>query len=436
MPYAPKPFSQQEEEQQNQQGGVNISGGQGANFSTGVPGQEAPSKDKKSSGAYANIQSYLDANKTQADQMGQTIASNVDQSADQAQQKIQGLESKAPKVEAYDPNEVFNNVTSLNDEQKNAYRTQRQTGGYSGPQSIDQVEGYADTQKAAQDAVQKAKNAGSESGQQQLLKETYSRPNYSSGENRLDQVLLQNSAGSKQALENVNTKYAGLEGLLNSANQKVGDSVNAANTQALANKQNVLKGEETQWNSLLNPLQQRVEQANRDNPALINSIANDLTDDTLNEDTLARLGLSDGATLYDLNLQSYFRPDSTQVGLNDVANAEERSRYQALADLVQDPTRTQINSSGKEINPIGFNREQFDKDFAGKDTEYKNAYANDRVLFNGMTAQEVQAKIDDLKTVNSYQYVPAFRDQQIAELQTGLGNWKSNYSPDRKIKKG
>jgi len=377
MPYAQKPMMDDEEKQAQQQGGMNISGGAPANFSTGVPGQDAgggAAKPQKSSGNYTNIQSYLEANKTQADQMGQTIADSVDQSAGQAQQKIQGLEAKTQKVEAYDPNEVFNNVTNLNDQQKNDYRTQRQTGGYTGPQTVDQVEGYADTQKATQEAATKLQNAQSETGQQQLLKDTYARPKYTAGENRLDQVLLQNSAGSKQALENVNDKYKGFNDLLGGATQKVGDSINAAKTQALSNKQNILKSEQDQYNNLLNPIQQRADQANKDNPALIQRIQADLEDDTLNAETLQRLGLSGNEKLYNQNLSGYMKPTETQVGIDNVASADERAKYKALSDLIQDPTKTQLSADGSAIDPLGFNKSAFLKDNAAKEKELADIF--------------------------------------------------------------
>lgn len=400
MPFAPKPFSELDEEKKNQQqqGGINISGGAGANFSTGIPGQDASNgaKPAKSSGNYANIQSYLDANKTQADNMGQTIASNVDQSANEAQQKIQSFDSKAPKVDVYDPNEIFNNVTNLTDDQKNQYRAQRSTGGYSGPQSIDQVEGYADTQKKATEANTKLKNAGSEYGQQQLLKETYGRPQYTAGENRLDQVLLQNSEGSKQALEGVKSKYSDLENLFSNSANKVGESINQANTQALNNKKNLLAAEQAQFDNLLNPIQQRADQANRDNPALVNRIQSDLSDDILSEETLQRLGLSAGQKLYDINLDRYIKPNITQVGIDNVANADERAKYKALSDLIQDPTRMQLTGDGKAIDPLGFDKDAYDKDYATQEQAYK-----------GWSEEQEQNKVTAQNALNEFMRLAA-----------------------------
>lgn len=377
MPYAAQPNYYDPNKQNNNQSGVNISGNAGADFSTGIPGQESTgSKDQKSSGNYANIQSYLSANKDQGDQMGQKIATDVGNKAQDATQKINDFSSKAPNVAAYDPNEAYNNVTNLSTEQKSNYQNEKATGGYSGPQTADGVDGYADTQKAATDASSAVKNAGNEYGQQQLLKDAYNRPQYSAGENRLDQALLQNSDGSKQALEGVTSKYKDLDNLFNTTATNVGTSINNANTQALANKNAIAAGEANQWKSLVDPIQARADQANATNGALIDRYTNEAANDKFSEDTLKALGLKEGQNIYNLNLASYLTPDKSQVGINNAATSDERAKYSALNDLFQDPTRNQITADGTAINPVTFNQDQFNKDLAGKSAEYEK-YKND-----------------------------------------------------------
>lgn len=380
MPYAIKPnLLDDKNKDSSNQSGVNISGGAGADFSTGVPGQESTSaaKNQKSSGNYANIQSYLDANRDQGDQMGQQISSNVESKAQDAQSKISGLQAKAPEVKDYDPNATFSKLGSLSDQEKSDYRNTRATGGYSGPQSIDKVDGYADAQKAAIEASGLVKNTANEYGQQALLKDAYKRPDYSAGQNKLDQVLLQGSAGSKQALEGISKKYAGLDNLFNTTAGQVGESINKANQTALANKNKIVQAEADQWKGLVDPIQARADEANRLNPELISRIQSDAADETLSQETLDQLGLGEGQNIYDLNLGNYITPDATAVGLNNVANAEERTKYQQLADLFQDQTRTQITGDGKSVKPVSFNKDQYEKDLAGKSAQYQD-YANNK----------------------------------------------------------
>lgn len=370
MAYAAR-FRYDDPEKQN---GTNISGAS-SGAAVGIPGQES-SKPQKGSGQYANIQSYLEANKDQGDQMGQKIAGDVSQNAQTAQNKITEFQSKAPSVREYDPNEAYNNLGNLSTEQKETYRANKATGGYSGPQSLDQVEGYDDTQKAYNQANQKLEGIKSESGQQQLLRSTYERPQYSAGENKLDQVLLQNSPNSRSRLEELGQTYSGLGGLFSNAETNVGNAINTANATALKNKNKIQEAESNQWNSILNPIQQRADQANVENPVLSNRLYEDLLDNVLSEDTLNRLGLNVGTKLYNQNLINYFTPGQTQVGVDNVATAEERAKYQALADLVQDPTRTQITSTGKAIDPYTFDKAKFEADNAAKQAEMQNIFDN------------------------------------------------------------
>lgn len=370
MPYAAPMVSEDEELKKKQQGGaVNISGAS-TSFDTNVPGQDASTSaapKQKSSGQYTNIQSYLDANKSQGDAMGQKITDDVSSKASDAENKINTYQSQEIKTDMYDPNEAINRATELNDEEKNRYKTVKQTGGYTGPQTVDQAAGYKEANQAATQASQKVKNAGNEFGQQQLLKENYNRPQYSAGENRLDQVLLQNSAGSKANLEGLSQRYSGLDKALGTANETVGNSINQATAQAQANKQAFTPAEEQARKALLTPLQKRAEEANLNNPALIKRVEEDAADEVLSEETLALLGLSEGQKIYDMDLRSYLNRNQNQVGINNVANADERKRYAALQSLFDDQSMNQVTADGQEIKPIGFNKEQFDKDFAGKD---------------------------------------------------------------------
>ena len=453
MPYAPS--SAQDEELKKKQGegqATNVSGSS-TSFSTGVPGQEsAAPKDKKSSGQYANIQSYLDANKDQADTMGSQISSNIENKGAEAKTAVEGFGAKAPKVAEYDPNASLGRVTSLSDQEKQDYKTQRQTGGYSGPQSLEQTEGYADTQKKAQEASQLAKNAASETGQQQLLKDTFARPTYSAGQNKLDQVLLQGSAGSKQALQGVASKYGNLDQLFNEAQGNVGASINSAKAQALKNKENIAAAEKSARENLINPIQQRAAEQNAANQALIGRAQGDLQDETVAADLLAQLGINEGQNLFDLNLGNYLGTDSTQVGLNQAANAEERAKYAALANLFEDQSMNQIDASGKAITPISFDKERFGRDTAAKQAEYDNAYNNQMIDIGGrayaragdansgivsqMTPAQLEAWINQMRSMPLDQQMRNEIDIGADYANRALDSFKNKFSVNRRIQKG
>ena len=435
MPYAARLLTDEEKNKQAQ----NISGGAGANFATGVPGQEPT---QKSSGQYTNIQSYLDANKDQAAQMGQNVTSKVDESASNAQSKIQDFATKAPKVEAYDPNEAYKNLGNLNDSQKSQYRDVKATGGYSGPQSIDQVENYNDVQKSYDNAKVKLDNSKNELGQQQLLRDVYNRPQYSAGENKLDQVLLQNNADSRQGFENLSQKYSGLNDMFKNTNNAVNAGISGAKSQAAANQQNLVSAEQEQWNNLINPIQSRADQLNQQNPLAYQGVLDDVSDDTLSDDTLQRLGLSRGQAIWDTNLSSYITPNQTHLGLNDVANSEERSKYKALTDLVQDQSRTQIgDSSAVNTNPLSFDKANFDKDATARETAYKTAYETGKYFPGGATAKQMetiyipqqQALVDQFPEGSANPLADSTHYRNLEKMKQALADFKKTYGAGRVI---
>jgi hypothetical protein len=369
MPYAaPSLMEEDELKKKEQNGGVNISG-ESTSFSTGVPGQEASgAKPKTGSGAkFANIQSYLSANQQQGNQMGEKIAGDVSQNADQAIDKTNQFQAAAPKVDAYDPTDAYKNVTSLNDQQKSQYNTAK--AGYQGPQQLDQVAGYGDAQSATAKAAGQVQNAKTEEGQRALLKDTYKRPSYSAGENALDQTIMQNSAGSKQGFENLAQKYSGINSIFDTASQSVGNAVNQSKQTGLANQKAINEGEAQAMTGLIDPIKARAAQQTAQNASRIKAVGEDVTDDVLSADTLEMLGLNDGQKLWDMNLGSYLSPDHTEVGVNNAANADERARYAALTALINGQSGNEITADGKAINPVKFNRGQFDSDYAAKTAE-------------------------------------------------------------------
>lgn len=455
MPFA-APLDQDNDPNKPKQNGVNISG-QSTSFATGVPGQDASTsgQKQKGSGQYANIQSYLDANKSQGDQMGQKITDTVGTQAEDAKSKITSFEAQGPqKIGAYDAGAAANNVMNLSDAEKATYKDQKKTGGYTGPQTVDQANGYQDAQKAAQAASQSVTNAGTEQGQQQLLKEAYARPQYSAGENRLDQVLLQNSAGSRSNLENLSQKYAGLDSMFNTAATNVGNTINANNAQALANRQSFAPAEEAAKKALIDPIQARANQQTIDNRSAADRIMQDASNEKISDETRRALGLTSGQKIFDLNLANYITPDNSQVGINNAATADERSKYAALSALFDDPTMNQVTADGKSINPVGIQSEKLQKDIASKDAEYSKAYNDQRgtvasFALNGFylpgqltpytsrdlanaTPSEVENYWIPLmqKAVNTYGADPSLTTG-LNGLKSHLADWKSKYNEGR-----
>lgn len=374
MPFASKPFIDEEAQKKKA-----LSTGAGSSTSGGsVPGAGA-SVGPKSSGSYANIQDYLKANEGTATSMGAgermagDITKSVSGEAEKAKQGIAGISAAAPSVEAYDPSQTIKKIiepspSGITTQDKEKYKAMKTTGGYTGPEKVDQVAGYTDAMNQTRNAAARVGLTGTESGQQTLLQDQYARPTYAagSGQNKLDQALLQGSKQGKASMQSLGSKYANLEGLFTETSAKTGDAINKAIDQSVKNKKAFAGAESKAWQDFLNPIQARADQMNIDNPEYVKRIQEDIKDDVLTPETLQAFGLQGGTTLYDTKLSDYFTPNLSTVGVNQAANAKERGKYQELAALFGDPTRTEIESDYKAAGPISFNKDKFAADLESK----------------------------------------------------------------------
>lgn len=456
MPYiANQNLSEEQKKKQLQQsqGGFGVSG-ESTSFNQSQNANQAHApKPQKQSGSWVNLNQYLDANKDQATAMGNKIADTVEQTAVKANNSINSLKANAPGViSAVKTDDWFSNPDA---NKKEAYASLKNTGGYNGPDSIDKIAGFQDVQQNVNKADTQVKNAGTEIGRFNLLQDAYNRPQYSQGLKKLDNVLLQQNTESKSRFEDLGNKFKGILDTFNSESSNIGNQINSNVKQAAKNKQDLLLGESKAKQDLVNPIQARAAQLNRENPELVNRVTSDLSDDTLNAETLSLLGLNDGQSLYDLNLGAYLNPNLTQVGLNEAATAEERAKYQALAAMIDDPTMSQITADGRAIKPVEFNSESFTKDLEARQAAYSKALNEGRYTGNGsavtfndrrisdMSLAELQAALPamrELQTQNnemeSFQGQPMFQQLPIAQIEEILNSVNQSYNPNRRITRG
>lgn len=445
MPFAAK---MKDEKNLATSGAPNISG---VSASFNVPGQNSgvATKGAKSSGQYQNLQKYLSANQEQGAQMGQQVASGVEQKVQAGKQALGGLQSQVQKTSAYDPNEAIQKAQSgqLSEQEKQAYKSTKQTGGYTGAQDISGLTGYGEAQKAFGSAGEAVSQTGSEGGQQQLLKSTYARPNYSQGATKLDQVLLGQSAGGKQALENLGQKYAGLTKEFSSGLEQAQKNIGASQAQAAANKAALAGSEQSAMQGLMSPIEQRVSQANIENPALQQRLAQDVQDEMLKQETLDKLGLTSGQQLWDMDLSSYLSTPQAQMTANTMASQEERQKYKALTDLFG-----QTGGELSDVNPMAdykpysFDTERFKGDLASKTKAAFEAGDQLQIARGSWGAEKIGTGSDYLKSgMTPEQYIQNKFSASGAnlgsemvqiEMERALSNLKQfdkQYNPNRKI---
>jgi hypothetical protein len=265
--------------------GANVSGAStSASGGSGSGNAKAPS-----STGFTNVNQYVNANADQSAGLGNAIAQNVNQ---QASQGLQGLSQASQDfgnqvaAQSANPNtySTQNVDQTLNADIANPTGTNVQSdiqqynnvakensnfaaGTNNTPSSLTQVASYSPADAQLQQAEQAATLTGTESGRDTLLQGgtvqstnpnnpnaqiTYSggfsRPDYSTGQVNLDQLLLQNTPQNASTLTNLQSNLLGQYGLSNTENQAI---QNAATTrqndiqgtqQAAQNIQDVLYG--------------------------------------------------------------------------------------------------------------------------------------------------------------------------------------------------
>ena len=165
------------------------------------------------------------------------------------------------------------------------------------------------------------------------------------------------------------------------------------------------------------------------------------------EDTLKRLGLQEGQALYDLDLSSYLTPNMTELGINDVANQQERQKYAALASLFEDPTRTQIGEQGKNLEPIGFNRQKFDTDAQARAAEFQDKYKTQmtylpgQISSQGFTYEQMENEVIPMLQYRLNSRLQMYGNDREAQRLEGVlnaaiadvNNFKNQFRPTRVI---
>lgn len=194
------------------------------------PAQKGPT----SSGSYTNLQSYLDANKSLGfgGQVAGKVQGEVDkatQAQDTAAQSFKS-QSDAGKVELSDELEqsVRQSPESVvSDQGKFSEFLRARDAEYQGPKNLVDLDIFSETDRAQRQATEAATAAGSEGGRKALLDKYYGtgsgRFDYNAGQQKLDNLLVQNDPQSRDAFQEVGRKaqeasqgYQDLRGALSS----------------------------------------------------------------------------------------------------------------------------------------------------------------------------------------------------------------------------
>ena len=330
---------------------------------TGAP-TSAPtgiSRPQKGSGRVTNLQQYIQANRglqtptgglaggiqqqaqQKAEQLGQELSTQQQQFGQQAGQLQEQLGEQAEQTiqTAFkDPSQILQQQQQLEQ-----FQQLRDKGLQ---QQIGQLPGDITPLQQRQQALQQqAQQAGTEAGRFQLLQETFGRPEYTTGQQRLDQLLLQATPGQTRELQ------TGLAGLAGQTQQQLGAfseeaQARQAALQQLAGQraeeiQNLLQGGVTEdleeelgqrgISDIEQALQQKFEQAKETAPEELAAFRQRLEEGELTGEDLSLLGLTPEAQTFGVDIGQFISPEARMPTIAGVASPEEVARYQALSQL-------------------------------------------------------------------------------------------------------
>lgn len=399
MAYLPE--SEIEKQQRLQQGGTDTggadastSGPSGGIINTGAGSTNQAPGQPTHSGAFTNINQYIDANRDQGAGLATDLAGKIGTTAENAKGELSGLQNdfnsqvdkgSVQRDQGWVSDAVKNPTATANDPNQLQRFTNMRTAQYTGPTDLTAQSNYGQTQNDLQNAQNSVDDTKTESGRFSQLQKNFATPTYNRGQQRLDQSILQNAPEARTTLENLQNQYSGINGMLNPA-------VEASQQKATQAKQDTQGAAQDVQNALFDPTTGALPQFQQGLDARVASAKQNAMDQytkdqqafangTVDDETLSRYGFNPDqqSQFRDLLGRSVATPSQNgtvveqklghpsfdfskylgtpNVGmLNDenVATADDYSNYTGLAKLAGiDPTllrNSALAGTGK-INP-------------------------------------------------------------------------------------
>jgi hypothetical protein len=443
----------QAQTQQNQPGDQELQLGTGASApsasttQTNQPINNARRREPQGSGRFSNLQKYIGANQqyneagggmagkiqeqssSRLDSIRQGIQNQKTQAQNQYNQLQQNLGQQGQQLQQQafqDPNAILQNQQQLSEFQK------LRTGGY-GQDIQGLAQGVNQFQPGIQGLQQAAQQAGTEQGRFQLLRNRFAQPGYSTGQQRLDQLLLQATPGAARSLKtglqgfaqeagtlqsglesDIQSRQSELQGLAGQRQSEIQNLLQYGTTEGLESElgQRGLTDIEQGLNQQLESLRQTA-------PEQYQQLLSRVQSGSVLESDLPTLGLQAGQNLYNLDLAQYLSPEDVMQGrlaqatAQQVASPDEIRRYQALQQLGQMDTgffSGLTPEQGGQFSPYGFDVDQFNRDVGLREQSRQNIQ------------QQINPKIQ--------KYIDTLRMDPAGSLRSQLDQAQRNQGPE------
>lgn len=412
---------QQDQDKKNQNGAQSGSGGMLSFGATPNPISSNEGK-QQTSGSWANLQNYLDANQDQAAGMGEKVASGISQDINTASQSFKGAQdefNKAPTTDLSKSKEsvdqILSKPTLANDQDVSQFQGIK-NGSYKGPKSIQDTSGWATASSDAQKAQNTVDLSGSEAGRQTLLTKQYARPDYSQGAKTLDQMLIQRNSDAQKKIQDSTHGWEAINQAISAAPQ----STAMIGAQRMHDAQAASDYAKTRGDDATNALTQaignRVANKSSERDQVWKALTSDMTDTAWDPKTMEALGVQSGQKLYNVDPNRYLA-EAQSPTKETVATPEEVAQYLALSKIMGvDPTY---------ITP----------DAAKNAGTYGAPFSFDKAGFMGAVDQAQKNYLNDMNALNIDQYgQQRYVNEGNSAFSYGPKSWNNDWSNDQKIK--
>lgn len=459
MPYLPTSQKDKDElDDKDQAAPGTLGSGESSVINAGVQGapvqkEKGPSK----SGAFTNLQSYLSANQEQGGKLAEGIVQRVDEKAGQARAGLQQAQSTFQQK--LNEGSTTNNQSLIDelkedptkvasDQAKYEQFLKQRDAEFKGPTGLQDVDGYNDIQSQFNRVNTEVERTKSEEGRFGLVQDVYGKPTYVKGQQRLDQLLLQNDPTARDKFSSTQSRYQGILDEIGSATEGSRAAAQAREAETLSARELARNTVSQEDQALQARIAQQVEEANKRRTEQYGAIQEDVADDLLTQETLEALGLSAGQSLYDLNLNDpRYLSQGQEANKYNAASDEDYARYLALSKLAgMDPTflteemRPQAGSVGA---PVEFNENLFLQDIAAKKAAFEGQAApiqksikDAQDNYNHYNRLYAEAQTRDDVSQSSIDYFK----RKMKEAQTSMANHQGRYQelvnvlkPNRKL---
>ena len=339
------PFAPKKDDEEDQRAPPPSSGGEAATTATPTAASAAPGPS--SSGRFTNLQKFIGANKdfnqAQGGLAGQ-IAGGIAGAGQKATSNIAGAQktfgeqgaAAVGKVTVGKPivKAAVDDPTKLTPDDLAKLKT-GVSGVYGGPKSLSDLQGdqnLGNLQVGVQNVKNLSKQTRSEPGRFNLLRSMFDKSGYSSGQQKLDQLLLQGQPEQQARLSATRRTALGAEKALGSAQE-------AATTQGKQFTSDVDKSRESTISALSGAvgtkkadIETRLASAQASADAEEAGLQSRLAAGTLTPDDLNKMGVTSGTQIFDVDPSKFIKKSSATA--QSFATPEDYAYFKALQDIL------------------------------------------------------------------------------------------------------